>query len=115
MKLFWILGLVMLLLVGTVWAEDTEDDVTYPQTYTNDTCPTTSTPSAMLYIFFGICIMALFAWADKSNFGAGVIVAGIAMVPYSFPLYACHIVWGLVVTVLGLLALMYGVFWKVYE
>jgi hypothetical protein len=86
----------------------------FVQTYGGLTCPTSSLPVTLIFIFFGLIIAGVVIFGETRGMGIALILAGILTIAYSIPFYACSIIWGLFITVIGLFIITYAIKLKQY-
>lgn len=85
------------------------------QVYVNDECPITTEAQTWMYIFIGAFIMIMAYVASRTSILFLSIIVGIVGIFYSFPLYACYWVYGMVFTVSSLFYILYEAFWRKFN
>ena len=92
----------------------TESETIPPQTevYVTGTCPINDIQTTMLYIFIGIIILVFGIMAERSDVPGLALVAGLVTMVYSAPLYSCNLIYGLLLTFIGFIYIMWGLKWK---
>jgi hypothetical protein len=80
--------------------------------YARDACPVSDLQTTILYIFIGLVIIGFGIFAEYSNVPGLCLIAGIICMVYSGPLYYCQMAYGLLLTIIGFVYIMWGVKWK---
>lgn len=92
----------------------TESDIppARPLEYESTICPINTIQSTLLYIFIGLIIIGLGIWASYTTILFFSIIIGIVGIIYSFPLFGCSPVYGLVVALGGIFYILYEAFFR---
>ena len=83
--------------------------------YQDTVCPIDSIQSTMLYIFIGIIIFGLAIFASYTSILFFSIIVALVGMGYSFPLWGCNPVYGLVVFLGFLFYGIYEAFWRKFK
>lgn len=109
-----------------VYANDTADDFGvfsdsfYMSHYIipvfqDDICPVDTLQNTVMYIFIGMVLIGLGIWASYTSILFMSILVGIFGIMYSFPMFACNWVYGLVFLISSLIYLCYEAFLRKFN